>query len=342
MKKGQIVIYNSKELVKKIEISRNSAITLNMNSDYAKDCIAKLVSPDSKTGYLLSENGTSLISSGGKSVPIINGIPDFTVFSHAAMDDKMEQASYHDNEEVNERFDEIILRPFNYNLFHAKIWIEHLYRLAGMIEKNAGVSLEGLTILNCACGGGFEAQFFAGQGAKIIGFDISQLRAEGSATRFALNNLDGFFYRGDASILPFDDNSFDIVLYHDSLHHIPIEDIPKAIKEASRVTSKFVVLNEPNNSAFRMLMENMGLSISIEASGNYVFRLTKSLMTFWCKRFGMKLLVYDTRFVRMEHRPQFFASGLIGKIGYYIMKFFAHFLKPVGNEAMIIMEKDGN
>jgi hypothetical protein len=88
-----------------------------------------------------------------------------------------------------------------------------------------------------------------------------------------------------------------------------------------------------------MFLENLGFSISIEASGNYAFRFKKSLMQFWGNRFGFKLLAYETRFIKMEHRPGFFANSFIGKFAYNVMNLFAKILKPCGNEAYIIIEK---
>lgn len=338
MKKIPIKLRNTPDAIKELEVSRKKAVVRNINSPFAKSVINKLLTPPDKKGdYKLSD--THLINSKGESVPIHNGIPDFTVFSKEALDEKKRQAEYHDNEEINERFDEIVLRPYNYNKTHAKIWLKHLYRLCSETEKISGQPFDFFSILNCGCGGGFEAQFFAEQGAKVVGFDISQLRVEAAATRFALNDLDGFFYRGDAAILPFDDNTFDVVIYHDSLHHVPIEEIPKAIKEARRVSKKYVILSEAHDSPIRMLLESMGFSISIEASGNYTFRFKKSLIEFWCYRFGMNLKLYKTSFDRKEHRPKLYNKPIIGKVIYAILSLAGLVLERLGNEALIIMEK---
>jgi ubiquinone/menaquinone biosynthesis C-methylase UbiE len=318
---------------------RAEASVANRKCKAFRDAInTGLVSPDSGERY--QDVSSELVCKDGKSIPIVNGIPDFTIFSKEALDEKQRQAEYHDDEEVNERFDEVVLRPYNYTKFHAKIWLKHLYVLGNYIETSSGKQLKNLKILNCGCGGGFEAQFLAEQGATVVGFDISQLRAEASATRFLLNNLDGFFYRGDAAILPFEDNYFDVVLYHDSLHHVPIEEIPKAIYEARRVTKKLVVLSEAHDSPLRMILESFGHSISIESSGNYTFRFRKSIIQFWCYRFGMKLKLYRTSFQRKEHRPNLYAKPIIGRLAYYLLNVIGFFLSRLGNEALIIMEKE--
>lgn len=339
MKKIEIILKKDHNIQQEVNSARERAVTENLNSKFSKEILKKIISPDSFESYVL-EDQSALNCLNGRRVSVLNGIPNFTIFSESALDEKEKQASYHDDEEINEKFDEIVLRPYNYNKLHAEVWHKHLYALCGQVEKISQSSFEGFSILNCGCGGGFEAQFFAEQGAKVVGFDISQLRAEAAATRFELNGLEGFFYRGDASILPFPDNSFDLVIYHDSLHHVPIEEIPIAIKEARRVSKKYIILSEAHDSPIRMLLESFGKSISIEASGNYTFRFKKSLMQFWCQRFGMKLLLYKTSMAKKEHRPKFYRKPIVGVVLYKIMTLVGYILSPFGNEALIIMEKE--
>ncbi len=339
MKKNQIALRNLAEDKEQVKFVREKARQINPTQEFSQHILKeKMLSPDGNEKYKFDGEG-KLVCNGGTDVNVKNGIPDFTIFSTDALDEKERQASYHDNEEVNESFDEIVLRPYNYNQFHAKIWLKHLEELSIQLEKVSGKSFESLTVLNCGCGGGFEAQFFAEKGAKLVGFDISQLRVEAAATRFALNELEGFFYRGDAAILPFEDNSFDVVIYHDSLHHVPIEEIPKAIKEARRVSKKYIILSEAHDSPIRMVLESIGLSTSIEASGNYTFRFKKSLIEFWCYRFGMELKLYKTSFDRREHRPKLYAIPVIGKLTYYIIHIIGKVLQKFGNEALIILKK---
>jgi len=316
---------------------RTKAASLNTDSAFAKEIISKLKSPDSNESYKLIDG--TLTCQKGKDIPSLNGVFNFYSLSDTSIEEKEDQAKYHDDEEINERFDEIVLRPFNYNKLHAEVWLDHLYTFGKDIEDLLKVDLSNLTILNCGCGGGFEAQFFAEQGAKVVGFDISQLRAEASAARFALNDLDGFFYRGDALNLPFDDNTFDIVLYHDSLHHVPIQEIPPALKEACRVSKNAVALFEAHDSPIRMVLESYGKSISIEDSGNYTFRFKKSLIQYWCYRFNMELLAYKTRLLKKEHIPKKYAKPIIGRLYYSFNKMMDFFLGRFGNEAFILLKK---
>jgi ubiquinone/menaquinone biosynthesis C-methylase UbiE len=340
MKKNKIILCNPNSLIEELRIQRELLAKTNICENTLKT-IQKFLSPDTGEKYFYSVERSSLISKNGKAVPVINGIPDFAIFSKTALDDKNKQSEFHDNED-NEPFDEIVFRPYNFNRLHAKIWIEHLFYSGKIIEKTLNLSIENSSILNCGCGGGFEAQFFASQGAEIVGFDISQLRVEAASVRFALNNLKGCFYKGDAATLPFADESFDLVIYHDSLHHVPMEEIPGAIREAARVAKNAVILLEANDSPLRMLLEGIGLSTSIEISGNYVFRFRKSLIQFWCNKYNMQLAAYRTRFVKREHKPRLYGLPIINLIVHYCIKFIGLFLNKFGNEAIIILKKQSN
>lgn len=296
MNKIEPIIYNIKNDLWKVDIARKKSLFNNLNSNFSREILKKLSSPKNRNKYILKDD--KLIAEDDKEIPINNGIPDFTVYTETNWIEKIKQAEYHDDEINNENFYEIVLRPYFYNKFFAKIWLKHLYEILQLIEKISNKSISNFNMLNCGCGGGFEAQFFAERGVDVVGFDISQLRVESAATRFALHDLTGFFYRGDASIIPFKDNEFDIVLYHDSLHHVPIEEIPKAIEEARRVSKKYIILAEAHDSPIRMILESLGFSTSIEKSGNYTFRFNKSLIRFWAKKYNMNLLVYKTNFDR--------------------------------------------
>jgi ubiquinone/menaquinone biosynthesis C-methylase UbiE len=317
--------------------TRKHALDKNLTANFAKLILPLFICPRCKTDLIFT--ASQIICANNHIYPIKNGIPDFVNFTGRTHNEKIAQANFHDDEQINETFDEIVNRPYNYNKVHADSWLYHLKYFKKILPQKLGIGLQNTTILNCGCGGGFEAQFFAEHGALVVGFDISQLRAEASATRFELHNLIGMFYRGDAALLPFADNTFDLVLYHDSLHHVPIEEIPLAFREAARVAKKGIVLLEANDSPLRMLLEAFGLSKSIEESGNYVFRFKKSLIQFWAMQTGLQLVNYSILFTKKEHRAKFYAIPMLGWILYCIVRLIGLFLKPLGNEACIILKK---
>lgn len=54
----------------------------------------------------------------------------------------------------------------------------------------------------------------------------------------------------DVTMLPFADKSFDTVLAAEILEHIPFNEVPKALKELSRVARKAIVITLPHFSNF--------------------------------------------------------------------------------------------
>lgn len=319
------------------ELRKNSLIN-NLTSVFAQKFLKLFICPICKTPLTFEASGEKVVCENKKHIiENGNGFLDFTNFSRNALQEKEAQASSHDAGE--DFFHDIVLRPYNGNAVHIESWLYHLKYFHNRLKLKLGITLQNTTILNCGCGGGFEAQFFAEQGALVVGFDISKLRVEAALTRFNYKNLSGLFYRGDASMLPFSDKTFDLVIYHDSLHHVPIEEIPLAIREAARVAKKGVILLEANDSSLRMLLETMGLSSSIEGSGNYVFRFKKSLMEFWASQNSMTLVDYSVLFTKKEHNPGIYSIPVIGWIVYKLVRFVGLFLKPLGNEACIIYKK---
>lgn len=56
-------------------------------------------------------------------------------------------------------------------------------------------------------------------------------------------------YLADIRDLPFEDNSYDVVLACEVLEHIPFKDLNKALTELYRVSKKYIVLSIPYSSA---------------------------------------------------------------------------------------------
>ena len=90
-------------------------------------------------------------------------------------------------------------------------------------------------ILDVGCGPGFLVKEIASRGKcfDVYGADLSS-----HAIRMAKNNCKDFnnthFKKASAYKLSFPDNSFDMVVCKDSLHHF--DDLPKALGEMLRVT----------------------------------------------------------------------------------------------------------
>lgn len=93
--------------------------------------------------------------------------------------------------------------------------------------------LEGSKLLDIGCGRGDLLRALSKKGAKACGLEVSQARL---AQAQALPKVgDESYHLGLGQDLPFADESFDIAIFFNSLHHVPSEVMGAALREAWRV-----------------------------------------------------------------------------------------------------------
>jgi 2-polyprenyl-6-hydroxyphenyl methylase / 3-demethylubiquinone-9 3-methyltransferase len=92
--------------------------------------------------------------------------------------------------------------------------------------------LQGKTVLDVGCGGGFLAEEFAGDGFAVTGIDPADRSLEAAREHAADNNLEIDYRVGKGEALPFPDGSFDIVVCCDVLEHV--DDVSLVISEVAR------------------------------------------------------------------------------------------------------------
>jgi len=119
---------------------------------------------------------------------------------------------------------------------------EHTCELLVEAIKNAG----GESILEVGCGDGNNVALIkeALPHARVAGCDISDGRIAFAQKYHAERGLDAEFRVGDATNLPYPDNSFDVLFSLYCLEHLPAE-FPKAVKSMLRVAKKKVIMVEP-------------------------------------------------------------------------------------------------
>ncbi len=90
-----------------------------------------------------------------------------------------------------------------------------------------------LNLLDFGCGPGDNALRFSRVGYHVTGFDICEENIKTCNELFSINSCEekGSFVVSPAEELPFQDNSFDVVVGIDILHHV---DIPRAMEEVRR------------------------------------------------------------------------------------------------------------
>jgi ubiquinone/menaquinone biosynthesis C-methylase UbiE len=118
------------------------------------------------------------------------------------------------------------------------------------------VDVRGRDILDVGCGEGGLARRLARAGARAVGLDpralsLQQSRDDRAGTP-AVRFIDGV-----AQSHPFPNASFDVVVFFNSLHHVPVEAMDGAVAETARVLRRggLLYVQEPltEGSAFELL-----------------------------------------------------------------------------------------
>ena len=114
-------------------------------------------------------------------------------------------------------------------------------------------------ILDIGCAKGFMMHDLSLliPGAEIKGIDISNY-----AKHNAIESMKSNITVGNANNLPFEENSFDLVIAINTLHNLPLIDCKQAFKEINRVTKKdaFVMNDAWNDQDGKMAMLKWNLT----------------------------------------------------------------------------------
>jgi ubiquinone/menaquinone biosynthesis C-methylase UbiE len=112
-------------------------------------------------------------------------------------------------------------------------------------------------MLDVGCADGRSCFSFLNRGTTIVGFDISRSLVRQAIERAAAAGAQASttFFVGDASALPFRDNTFDHVVIYGVLHHVP--DPAATCREAHRVLKPGGVYfgSENNVTVFRGIFD---------------------------------------------------------------------------------------
>lgn len=121
----------------------------------------------------------------------------------------------------------------------------------GLTEKSS--------VLDVGCGKGFMLHDLVAAlpGINVAGIDISNYAIEN-----CVEPMRPFLQVADAREIPFEDNSFDVVISITTLHNLNKKDFIIAIKEIERVSKKqsFITLDAYRNEEERLAMEAWNLT----------------------------------------------------------------------------------
>jgi len=98
------------------------------------------------------------------------------------------------------------------------------------------LSLDKLEIVDVGSGAGDLVRYMTTQGAQVTGLECGALQLE-KARSYPLAG-DEIYIEGVGQEMPFADASFDVVIFFNSLHHVPGEHMERALDEASRVVKQ--------------------------------------------------------------------------------------------------------
>ncbi|MFQ6099701.1 MAG: class I SAM-dependent methyltransferase [Anaerolineae bacterium] len=122
---------------------------------------------------------------------------------------------------IRERFDDV---SQDRETFPAHVEPDDFEWLA--VKRALGLST-GAKVLDAGCGRGRFSRALAGEGARVVGVDLSHRLTRAAA------QLGGDFCQASVTRLPFAAESFDAVVCVEVLEHVP--DVPTALAEMARV-----------------------------------------------------------------------------------------------------------
>jgi 2-polyprenyl-6-hydroxyphenyl methylase/3-demethylubiquinone-9 3-methyltransferase len=102
-----------------------------------------------------------------------------------------------------------------------------------VIDNNIKTCPKETSVLEVGCGGGILSEEFSKMGYRMTGVDPAEKSLRTAIEHAASLNLNITYQTGVGENLPFESNSFDVVLCCDVLEHV--QDLPKVIDEISRV-----------------------------------------------------------------------------------------------------------
>ncbi len=114
---------------------------------------------------------------------------------------------------------------------------------ADVLKEN--IELKGKSVLDVGSGEGHLSRMMAKQGAHVIGIECSPRQMKKALSYDCVS--DEKFIDAVGQDLPFEDISMDVIVFFNSLHHIPVDEQFNALKEAVRVLRPggFVYVSEP-------------------------------------------------------------------------------------------------
>lgn len=135
---------------------------------------------------------------------------------------------------TGERFTPECVREMAYEHWHRYAW--------------AGGLVAGLDVLDAACGEGYGSHLLATRARSVTGLDIGEQAVAHARERYRRGNLR--FDCGDATQLPYADQSFDAVVSFETLEHLDAQET--LLAEFRRVLRPdgFLIISSPDRATY--------------------------------------------------------------------------------------------
>jgi len=147
-------------------------------------------------------------------------------------------------------------RLFGYGGFgyHPRFWTETVARI-----KDHYLLADDVSILDVGCAKGYMLHDFQLllPNATVEGIDVSEYAIEN-----AIDDMKGKVHVANAMDLPYDDDSFDLVIAINTIHNLPLEECKTSIRELQRVAKKhaFLTVDAWRNDEEEARMKNWNLT----------------------------------------------------------------------------------
>lgn len=133
-----------------------------------------------------------------------------------------------------EYFDGNRLYGYGGYYYHPRFWQKTVQRFRDHYQLADNAS-----VLDVGCAKGFMLHDFKQlmPDLHISGIDISEY-----AIQHAIETVKLFLRTGNAKNLPYEDNSFDLVISINTIHNLPLEDCKQALREIQRVSREYAFI----------------------------------------------------------------------------------------------------
>jgi len=173
-----------------------------------------------------------------------------------------------------------------------EIWYEHYHRYS--FAKNL---VNNKNVLDAACGEGYGSQLLAKYAKKVVGIDIDEKSIKHAQNRYPIKNLN--FIKTSVTNLPFEDNSFDVIVSFETLEHLLEQE--QMLAEFNRVLKSdgLLIISTPDKKYYS---DETGFTNEFHLKELYKAEFKNLLDTYWqAQSWFAQALSFNSIMQRLEN-----------------------------------------